>query len=846
MLRLALHALAHHWAGSVAAGVAAFTATALLAGCGLLLQTGLDGAVAPERYAGAPVSVSGDQNAHAVEHKHDKVKRTSKPLAERVWMPDRVIDTVRALDTVDSVVPELDFPAYLIVDGRPVPGPHGLASLGHDWSSAALTPFTVGSGRAPSADDEIVIDAALAARARVRPGSTVSVQTCTGPGRYRVVGVAAPGGDRDGLPSQSTLFFSSARAESLTGRPGRVAALGVWPASGVDRRALAAAIRTALADVPVRVSLDGDRGAAEFPAAPNATVRLVSIAGVIGVTSLLVALLVVAGTVSLAIQRRRTEFALLRTIGATPGQVRAMVGLEAATVGLVAALPGGAFGLLVAGRLHDYLVAAGAIPGNLALATGPLPVLAAALLTTAGAGVIGLICGRRAARIRPTAAVAEAAAPPATLGRGRAIAGLLLLAVGAALLFVLRMLHTAAAAVPVMLVTSLICVGAVTLLGVPVIRLIGTAISVLVRGPGAAPLHLAALNLRTGSRRFTSVAMPVLLAVGMACTILFQQTTLAHAADRELEAAVRADYAVSGSDPGLSPAIAVAARRIAGVTTVTQIIRSAARDADLADYSVQGVTPAGLSRTLDLGVEAGSLAALGPDAVALSSSAAQRSGAGVGDRLRLTLGDGTPVTLTVAAVYRRGLGFPDITMAHDVVAAHVDDPFDDLVLVDGRPGLRPAMRAALGAGARVDAHAGQRAPAPAEGGPTVGVPYLLLILIAGFSAIGVVNTLIMATAHRVHEFATLRLAGATPAQIRAMTQWESVLLTITGALLGTAVSLAALWAFSAGMGLPSPFVPAAPYLAIVGGTAALVSVVTVVATRAALALSRARDRDPAA
>jgi putative ABC transport system permease protein len=87
MLRLALHTLRYRRAASVATVVALLGAAALIAGCGLLLQTGLRGVVAPERYAAAPIIVSGDQNAHAV--KHTKGKTKSKPLAERVWIPER-------------------------------------------------------------------------------------------------------------------------------------------------------------------------------------------------------------------------------------------------------------------------------------------------------------------------------------------------------------------------------------------------------------------------------------------------------------------------------------------------------------------------------------------------------------------------------------------------------------------------------------------------------------------------------------------------------------------------------------------------------------------------------------
>ena len=62
------------------------------------------------------------------------------------------------------------------------------------------------------------------------------------------------------------------------------------------------------------------------------------------------------------------------------------------------------------------------------------------------------------------------------------------------------------------------------------------------------------------------------------------------------------------------------------------------------------------------------------------------SGSHVGDRVQMWLGDGTPVTLQVAAIYRRGLGFGDVTLAKATVAGHLPRAGDDEVLVRTGPG----------------------------------------------------------------------------------------------------------------------------------------------------------------
>lgn len=85
----------------------------------------------------------------------------------------------------------------------------------------------------------------------------------------------------------------------------------MWPARGTDLDTLAASIRRALAGTPVTVRTGANRGAAEFPQAATAKVLLVSLAGALTATSLLVAVLAVVGTIGLTIQRRHRELALL-------------------------------------------------------------------------------------------------------------------------------------------------------------------------------------------------------------------------------------------------------------------------------------------------------------------------------------------------------------------------------------------------------------------------------------------------------------------------------------------------------------------------------------------------------
>lgn len=380
MLRYALQTVRDRKAGFLGAFLALLCAAALVTACGTLLETGLRGTIATERYAGAPVVVSADQNVHAttVKEKKGKTKRKhkAKPVAERAWLPAATVDTVRAVPGVERAVPELTFQAVPLTRGGSG-GEGAKPSYGHAWSSAALTPFTLAEGRAPHGGGEVVVDRGLAARASLKPGSELTVQSTGAPKTYTVSGIAAPATSGGSLAHQSALFFGDAEAQRLAARDGRVSAIGVLPEVGVDAGELAGRIRQALQGTTAQVATGDQRGPVEFLDAAGARIKLVSMGGAMGGTSLLVAVLVVVGTFSLSIQQRHRELALLRAIAATPRQLRRMIGREALLVGFAAGIAGALAGLPLAAWLHGRFVDAGVVPVTLERTAGIFPMIAA-------------------------------------------------------------------------------------------------------------------------------------------------------------------------------------------------------------------------------------------------------------------------------------------------------------------------------------------------------------------------------------------------------------------------------------------------------------------------------------
>ncbi|WP_191864138.1 ABC transporter permease [Embleya scabrispora] len=836
MFFLALRTLRARKGGFAGAFVALVCAAALVTACGALLETGLRGDIRIERYAGTDTVVTADQNLHWTKHKKGKTKTKSKPLTERAWLDAAAVGKLRAVPGIEAVVPELTFSAHVLTPGGRALDTDGNA-WGHAWESARLTPFTLRAGRAPAATGEVVLDADLARRAGVRVGGTVTVQAGRAPGAYRVVGIAAPPG-RDALARQASVFFADADARELAGHPGQVASVGLFTAPGANPGTVRAAAREALAGTGAQLRTGTDRGPAEFPAAAKARVTLVSLGGALGGTSLLVAILVVVGTFALSIQQRRREIALLRAIGATPRQIRRMVGREALVVGLIAGALGAFAGLGLARWLHGRFVAFGALPDTLALKLSPIPLIGAVLLTLLAAWTAARVSVRRAARVRPTEALADAAIERPRLGIGRTIGGVVAALGYGVLLLVLSTLDTEPKSTPVTFLTVILAAVAIALLG-PLLARAGVAVLGLLVGR-LSPISgfLAARNARAAAERVAAVVTPLSLAVAMASTILFTQTTASHAAAEQAKAGTLASYSLVAG-PGVPGRAAEAVRAVPGVEVATEVLHTLVR-AGQDKFPAQGVTPQGVWRTLDPKTRSGSFAALADGTVAVSELAARTKGVGVGADLRITMGDGVEVTLKVIAVYERGLGFGDLTLPHAVVAAHVDRPAAEAVLVSGTAAAalsRESLQRAVGEfpGVRVLDRGEVEQARREQAGTQAQVNYVAMGLIIAFTGIAVVNTLVMATSARRREFALLQLVGTTRRQVMRMLRWETGAVVLLAAVLGSVVAYATLTAYSVGMtASASPYAPPLTYAAVLVAATGLAFVATVLPARVAL------------
>ncbi|GAA4958419.1 hypothetical protein GCM10023334_076120 [Nonomuraea thailandensis] len=361
-------------------------------------------------------------------------------------IPPRLVAAVGAVPQVAAVVPEHFVVAPFFAGGAPVQvaGDQYSNPIGHGWGSARLTPFGIRQGGPPRREDEVVVDARLAAAARVAVGDRVEVRVAGMPRAYRVTGVAATA-----VPwrYQSALFFTDGHVAELAGHPRGFTSLGVLPRPGADPHELQQAVARILepynppgAQV-FRIATGADRGAAEGNLPPGGSPSDgYNVLWFLVYVMALIAIGMVAAALGVSIRRRSMEIAVLRAIGARPGQIRLLLlaeGLLFSLVAAVLAVPlGGLVAPLVAARFRDF----GVVSVSFEVFYRPLPALWTLLFTLAVTLAASLLAVRRALRIRPGDALGQAPAEGGALGRGRLLTGLSLL-VTALVLAVLETAH---------------------------------------------------------------------------------------------------------------------------------------------------------------------------------------------------------------------------------------------------------------------------------------------------------------------------------------------------------------------------------------------------------------------
>ncbi|MFD7222401.1 FtsX-like permease family protein [Streptomyces sp. NPDC059892] len=825
MLSVALRTLRSRWTTFVGGFIALSLGVGLIATMGLALAASLDAPERrPERFAKAPVVVKG---------------------ADTLRVPTRIGDRVAKLDSPRPVPPSLA--RELAALGRTVEdrtfavradgGPAGL--VGHPWSTAAFASYRLDTGRAPRAADEAVATGDWTA-----PGRRVR----TDRGTVTIVGTV-----RD-LGFERALFYTDDRAARLSpdvdqlvvdADPRAVREKVAGSADATD----AAGVRVLTGAARKDADADPER---DSEALVTVNAMLGTAAGVTGFVSVFV----VASTFAFAVAQRRREFGLLRTAGATPGQIRRMVLAEAMAVGVVASAAGCALGARGAPLLAAWLVDDGLAPRWFAIGTDTWPYQLAFWtgLSVALAGAVA--ASRRAGRTGPVEALRDAAVDTGTMTRGRWFcgAGLLLVGIGLPVYALLtepggllgRKSYTSG---PMPLIVA--CALLAPVLVPPLARLLAWLPA---RLPGATGL-LVRENAAAGVRRTAAVAAPVLVTVALTGSLLGATATIDGAKAGEIRQRTTADFVISGPGgeaatgrdavgTGFDAATVERVRRVPGAMvspTAASAVHVLEDGVALIRSDARAADPAALAATVRLPLAAGRVTGLDDRSIIVTEEWERHT---VGESVDIWRADGTRTSLRVAAVMRVGTGGNGVYVTpRNAPGAPVDRI--DVRLAEGADASAVAagLRAAAGrSGGQVFTKDAWVAASYPETDGRTRTGFLLVLGIALlYTGISLANTLVMAGSDRVRELAALRLAGATAPQVLRLVAAEALLVVAVGAVLGTLVAgvgLAGLWGALGVLHAGAPLVLPWGALGAAAGACALLATVSAVVPAALSLRSR--------
>ena len=723
-------------------------------------------------------------------------QETSEPPA----FPASVLDTVKQVEGVEKAEGGI-FSVVRITnsDGE---------TLGSDFApqfviSVAPEPFdvlTYEEGRAPRTEREAAVDQSNAEREDIDIGDFVGV---VGEGRlrrYRVVGINKLGDTATG--GSSTVTLVRPEAQEVAAKQDKF-----------DRISVAAAPSTAPAELKRRIARAVPGSVRVELGTESAERQTQDIGDDLGF--LKIALLVFSGvalvvggflifnTFSITVAQRIREFGLLRTLGASRGQLLRSVLAEALLIGVLGSVLGLLAGVGFAKGINSLFKNFGIDLPNTGTVIAGRTIVVALLIGIVVTTVASLTPALRATRVSPMDALREAALPESRRrGRITAVLTALLGAAGLAMLLVglFGGLESSSSAASLMGGGAAAILFAVSLYSPQLVRPLAAVAGKPIEALRGITGRLARENAmrKPGRTAVTAAALMIGLALVVFVTVFAAgiNESIASAIDRNF----KGELTIQNID-GFSPiprSIEAEVRDVEGIEAVSAIRFSEGKvTGQKGTQRVAAVDPAEIGKVFDFEFtegEASSLAQLGDNEAILDESYGKSKGVEVGDDLEVLTPTGRRASYRVVASVKDRTDFlGSFVVSHTSLEQEFGESRDGFIfadVADGPAGAQAQERVAqlvkesYPSAESLDQEQLKKSQKE-QINQLLGLIYALLSLAVVVSIFGIVNTLALSIHERTRELGMLRAVGMSRRQVRRIVRYEAVITALIGAILGT-------------------------------------------------------------
>ncbi|RJQ78781.1 FtsX-like permease family protein [Pseudonocardiaceae bacterium YIM PH 21723] len=741
-------------------------------------------------FAGVDVMVTGKPAPGQQAGPRDPLPPVTQSTVDKVSAVDGV-DRAFGVVTVDGARPVGKDGKVIVLQGPP--------RYGVDWRGES-DQIQLRTGRGPSQEDEVAINAGLAEIGGFAVGDPIDVITSQPRRTFRISGIYGYRDGRASLGGETQVAFTPPVAQQLMlGGTGRYSSITVK--STVDPAVLKDRVAGALGNgFLVRTGKEASA------AATAALTEIIDLVGTIllgfSALALLVGVFLVVNTFTMLLAQRTGELALLRAIGASRSQLIGMVQLEAAVVGLAASVVGFGLGIGVAALLKavmqsrsgsqlpvGILIPEYALPA--ALVVGVLVTCAAALWPALRAAAVPPVAAMRASAVEAKGigvltavgavlSVAAVASLSAGLGYPGLLAGIVLLLLGVGLL------------------TPLLSRWAVRAISWPVRRLVG------------APGLLGERNAVRNPRRTAATVAMLMIGVALVSGVSVVTASLQASATASLTTNLGSDLVITGDSagpprgagrgeggppkngtPSFDESVIARTRALPGVAGAAAVRTDQGVLADTRQLLFAADVPVLLST---LGIHS-DVSTVDKDAVLLDDESLRERGLRAGDTVTVTTSTGVARQLRVAGTYAASylLRGPLLSTADGFAVDRPSSGYIDLVPGADAGRVKAEVSAMLRDNPEITVADSAQLVAASDNqiASLQTVLYVLLGLAVLIGVLGVANTMALSIVERTRELGLLRAIGLHRGEVLGMVSFESVLLALFGAALGVGVGVAA-------------------------------------------------------